>query len=151
MRTEIQPHPLRWAHGWFANFFWDSQINQFTINQQLLSLEEHGFWQAIVDFWSREYDENRDMMGNSSMWVDEESQLLTFTSALSGEWFSFPPNGHHIDSWTIAQYYQYTDGQFDLIRIQEMLYDWDGTWKVRDLDKTTGVETIEYIEAEKIA
>ena len=133
-----------YVFGNFYYFFWDDEIGRFALNEQLIELEDGGFWQAEDSF--RTYVEQLEG-GNSHMRFDDESQLLVFESALSGSWFYFPPMERSLPSQYIMQYYQYTDGQFTLIRIQEMLYDWDGLWRVRDLDKITGVETVTYVES----
>jgi len=146
-RDTTPENPLRLVSGSFYYFIWDIQMNQFILNQQLIDLEEHGFWQAITDFWSRAYDEDFDMMGNSGMWIDEQTQMLVFTTALSGEWSYFPPFERAMDSWTIYQYYQYIDGRFELITMQEMLFDWEGNWQVRELDVATEVETVTFVES----
>ena len=142
-RSIPQPHPLRWAHCcWYYSFIWNNDTEQFELNEQLMFLDEHGFWQAIIDFIG--YPEILEM-GNSIMLLDDESQMLIFSSALSGSWFYFSPMERYLPSQYIMQYYQYTNGQFTLLRIQEMLYNWDGVWRVRDLDTETGIEIITYI------
>ena len=134
-----------YVFGNFFHFLWDDETGRFVLNKQLIELEDGGFWQAEDSF--RTYVEQLDG-GNSHMWFDNESQLLVFESALSGSWFYFPPMERSIPSQYIIQYYQYVDGKFTLLRIQEMLYDWYGMWRVRDLDTETGIETITYIESE---
>ena len=146
VRPEAQSNPLRWGIGWRHYYFlWNDEIEQFVLNEQLIELEEYGFWRATEDFRT---DLEQPESGNSDMHFDSESQMLIFSSALSGSWFYFPPMERHIPSQHIRQYYQYVDGKFTLIRIQEMLYDWYGIWRVRDLDTETGIEIITYIESE---
>ena len=144
----IEPNnSLRFAFGNFHNFLWDSQLNKFVLNQQLIELEDFGFWQAIVTFSSSEYDENRDMMGSSGIRLDEEEEILVFVSFLNGNWAYFPPFGHHIDQWAVKQHYQYRDGKFELVRMQERIYDdIEGTWQIRVLDDMMGTVAVDYIK-----
>lgn len=147
VRTAAHPHPLRWAYGMFGYFFWDSHMNKFILNQQLLDLEENGFWQTTTDFWSREYDGTYDTMGSSGVRFDEESQMLVFSSHMNGNWSYFPPLGKNMDWFTVIQYYNYRDGHFALVKVQEILYDLDGLWQVRELDVATGAEIISLVSA----
>lgn len=142
IRPLIQPSLLRWGIGWvYYYFLWNNETKQFILNEQLIELEEYGFFRANEDFRTKgEILEP----GNSNIIFDDELQLLIFNSSLSGSWFYFPPLERHLPHWHISQYYQYIDGQFILIRIRELLFDWEETWQIRDLDVISGIETITY-------
>jgi hypothetical protein len=130
-----------YVFGNFHYFLWDSESEQYVINEQLMALEDGGFFQVEMDFMS---DMEVLEGGNSNIYFDKESQLLIFDGTLCGSWFYFPPMERDLASWHIIQYYQYIDNQYTLVRIQEMYYNWDGIWRIRDKDAITGIETITY-------
>jgi len=134
---------LRFVNGWFYHYLWDNEVMQFTLNEQLIELEEVGFWQVIDDFQNgAEIFE----MGNSHIYLDEEMRMLVFESALAGNWSYFSSLERHLSWEHVFQYYQYINGEFVLVRIKEItLYD-HSTWRIRELDIITGMETVFYTE-----